>query len=217
MRTKLARWQRVQENLKLQKGAGTEEQLYGGLSSATATAVRGKVSQFKTEPIIQNFATIQEGYVFASSLPDKTTNPADDQALIYSLAKALDPGSVVREGEYATAQKYAQSWIKSFGAGVEQAILGTGFLSEEARKNIKKTIESRFNASKTSYNNLYERYSFGIENLTGRNDGELFLVDYSLPVSLKKYSPGTHIESDGILYLVKEDGETVEPIGSTKQ
>ena len=94
---------------------------------------------------------------------------------------------------------------------------GKHITTQEARKNIKKTIESRFNASKTSYNNLYERYSSSIENLTGRNDGELFLIDYSLPVSLKKYSPGTHIESDGVLYLVQEDGETVEPIGSIKQ
>lgn len=160
---------------------GDNQQLYAGLKPQTATAVRGQVSAFKSEPTIQNFAVVQEGRNFAQSLSDTTKNPADDQGLIYSLAKALDPGSVVREGEYATAQKYAQSWVKAYGKGVEQALLGTGFLSVEARKNIKKTIESKYNASRRSYDNLYNQYTGGINNLTGRNDGTLFLRDYIVP------------------------------------
>jgi hypothetical protein len=170
--------------------AGTDpDQLYSGLSAQTAAAVRSKVGKFSTEPIVQNFATIQEGYNFVQSLSDDTTNPADDQALIYALAKTLDPGSVVREGEYATAQKYAQSWIKAFGTGVEQAIAGTGFLSKEARENIKNTIESRYNASKTSYENLYTNYTNSVNSLTGRSDGDSFLVDYATPVTPQQYGP----------------------------
>lgn len=164
-------------------GGQAGEQLYSGLSSSTSTAVRSKVGKFSSEPIVQNFATIQEGYNFASALNDATQNPADDQALIYSLAKALDPGSVVREGEYATAQKYAQSWIDSYGKGVEQALLGTGFLSQSARKNIKQTIKQKYEASKTSYDNLYKNYSTGINNLTGREDGTAFLQDYYIEPS----------------------------------
>lgn len=154
------------------------EQLYSGLTSATATAVRSKVGKFGSEPIVQNFATIQDGYVFTQSIDSNTTNPADDQALIYSLAKTLDPGSVVREGEYATAQKYAQSWAKAYGKGVTQAIAGTGFLSKEARENIKTVIETKYNSSKRSYDNLYNNYVQGINSLTGRGDGAQFLTDY---------------------------------------
>lgn len=168
------------EDLKASPGGS---QLYSGLSSQTSTAVRSQVGKFAGEPMVQNFATIQEGYNFASNLSDTTTNPADDQALIYALAKVLDPGSVVREGEYATAQKYSQSWASAFGKGVSQAILGTGFLSEQARKNIKKTIEERYKASKTSYDNLYSKYSKGINILTGRTNGADFLIDYATPTS----------------------------------
>lgn len=168
-------------------GAPTDGQagvaLYSGLSNATATAVRSKVSKFSTEPLVQNFATIQEGKNFASSIPDKTTNPADDQGLIYSLAKVLDPGSVVREGEYATAQKYSQSWVKAFGKSVTQAINGSGFLSEEARKNIKSTIESKYKASEKSYKNLQSSYTEGINKLTGRTNGSDFLIEYAIPDS----------------------------------
>lgn len=158
----------------------TNPKLYSGLDGKTSTAVRTKVSAFKSEPLVQNYATIQEGRNFAKSLSDTTKNPADDQALIYSLAKALDPGSVVREGEYATAQKYAQSWVKAYGKGVEQALAGTGFLSQSARKNIKSTIESKFSASQQSYDNLKKQYVSGVNNLTGRADGDKFLVDYSI-------------------------------------
>lgn len=164
----------------LEPGTGGDAPLYNGLSSPTATAVRGIVSGFKSEPQVTNFATIQDGYNFVQSIPDKTTNPADDQALVYALAKTLDPGSVVREGEYATAQKYSQSWIKAYGKGVEQAVAGTGFLSETARKNIKNTIETKYKSSKVSYDNLYNQYSKQINNLTGRDDGTKFLRDYAV-------------------------------------
>jgi dsDNA-binding SOS-regulon protein len=163
-------------------GGGNEdavEQLYTGLKSTTATAVRAKVGAFKSETMVTNFSTIQDGYNFAKSISSTTTNPADDQALIYSLAKALDPSSVVREGEYATAQKYAQSWVSAYGKGVSQALAGTGFLSTKARENIKKVIEAKYLSSKKSYDNVYKQYIDGINSLTGRNDGSKFIVDYS--------------------------------------
>lgn len=159
---------------------GEDPQLYSGLSSATATAVRSQVNAYKTEPVVQNFAVVQEGRNFANSLANTTQNPADDQALIYALAKALDPGSVVREGEYATAQKYSQSWISAYGKGVEQALAGTGFLSQTARENIKKTIEQKYNASKASYDNLSKEYQNSISGLTGRSDGSKFIKDYTV-------------------------------------
>lgn len=165
-------------------GATTEgDPIYAGLSPQTSTAVRGQVTAWKGEPQVQNFATIQDGYNFASSLSDTTVNPADDQALIYALAKALDPGSVVREGEYATAQKYAQSWAKAYGKKITQAIAGTGFLSEEARRNIKKTIETKYTSTKRTYDQLRGSYVGGINSLTGRKDGDKFLREYSTGAS----------------------------------
>lgn len=159
---------------------GGDTPLYNGLKPATATAVRGQVSTFKSEPSVQNFVVVQEGRNFAKSLSNTTTNPVDDQGLIYSLAKALDPGSVVREGEYATAQKYSQSWINAYGKGVTQALAGTGFLTEQARKNIKATIESKYKSSERTYDNLFSQYVGGINNLTGRDDGAKFLKDYKI-------------------------------------
>lgn len=174
---------------------GDNPQLYSGLSSKTATAVRSKVGAWKSEGVVTNFATIQEGRNFAGSLSDDTTNPSDDQGLIYALAKALDPGSVVREGEYATAQKYSQSLIDAYGKGVTQAINGTGFLSKQARRNIKDTIEARYQASKQSYTALQSQYEQGINALTGRSDGGKFLTDYT--AAPLESSSNTVIAPDG--------------------
>ena len=140
-----------------------------GLTNTQIDNISPLVSQFQNSPIVQNYNAIDEGYTFAKSLSNTTTNPADDQALIYALAKALDPGSVVREGEYATAQKYAQSLVQSYGKSVEQALSGTGFLSTGARKNIKSTIESRFNAAQKSYDNLFSETERRV-NLIGNTD-----------------------------------------------
>ncbi|MFA5014815.1 MAG: hypothetical protein WC549_04680 [Actinomycetota bacterium] len=154
-------------------------QLYAGLSSQTSTAVRTKVSGFKSEPIVTNFNVINEGYNFAKSITSDTKNPADDIGMIYAFAKIMDPNSVVREGEYATVQKYAQTWAESFGFKASRIFSNTKFLTKEALENMKKTLELKYNASKSNYNNIYQQYSQGINNLTGRNDGNKFLVDYS--------------------------------------
>jgi hypothetical protein len=169
---------------------GDNPQLYAGLSAKTATAVRAQVAAFKSEPAVQNFAVIQEGRNFAGSLSDTTKNPTDDQGLIYALAKAMDPGSVVREGEYATAQKYAQSLVDSYGKGVTQAINGTGFLTEKARRQIKDTIEARYKASLGSYTHLENQYQTGINNLTGRSDGAKFVRDYQTGGQEAATAPG---------------------------
>ena len=204
--------QLASERLKLQQlrepGTGGDAPLYNGLSPQTATAVRGIVSGFKSEPQLTNFATIQDGYNFASAIDTKTNNPADDQALVYALAKALDPGSVVREGEYKTALNYSQSWVKAYGKGVEQALLGTGFLSETARENIKKVIETKYKSSKVSYDNIYKQYTGQINNLTGRDDGTKFLRDYAINTNPTGQQTVKSGGQDWIVGQVYNDGKS---------
>jgi hypothetical protein len=191
------------------------EQLYSGLSSPTATAVRAKVNAFKSEKAITNFSTLQEGYQFAKSMDPNTRNPSDDQALIYAFAKAMDPDSVVREGEYATVQKYSQSLAQSYGKGITQAIAGTGFLSRDARANIIKTIETKYNASKKQYDTVYGNYQQSINSLTGRDDGEQFLTDYTTKTSVMATGPdGTQYEFDADS-LTDEERQTLIDEGYT--
>lgn len=148
-----------------------------GFSSANINSTINSIAgSFDNEPIVKNFNIQNEGYQFAKSLSNDTKNPSDDQGLIYAFAKAMDPNSVVREGEYATVQKYSQSLLDSYGKSVLQAINGTGFLTPEARTNIKKTIETKVKASKANYDNVKSEYQKRIDKAA--KGGGNSLTDY---------------------------------------
>lgn len=137
-----------------------------------------KARAFDSLPIVKKTQTMAEAVSFADGLDPKTTNPADDQALIYAFAKAMDPESVVREGEYATVQKYAQSWAQSFGFNTARIFTNTTFLTPEARANMKRTIKARYQAGKTQYDNVRKEYVSQVNRITGADDGDDWLTDY---------------------------------------
>jgi hypothetical protein len=149
-----------------------------GLPVATQRRVDIKARAFDSQPIVKKIQTMAEAVTFADGLDPKTTNPADDQALIYSFAKAMDPESVVREGEYATVQKYAQSWAERFGFDVARIFSNTTFLTPEARANMKATIRARYQAARPQYDNVRQSYVTQINRITKQADGNDYLVDY---------------------------------------
>jgi hypothetical protein len=70
-----------------------------------------------------------------AKIREAATNPtpANDIALIFGYMKILDPGSVVREGEFATAQN-ASSIDETVRARYNQLIKNKGLLSDEQRQ-----------------------------------------------------------------------------------
>jgi hypothetical protein len=137
-----------------------------------------KTKAFDSLPVVKRVQTMAEGASFANSLDKNTKNPADDQALIYAFAKVMDPESVVREGEYATVQKYAQSWAQSFGFNAARMFSNTPFLTPEARANMKATMMAKFGASRKQYDNVRRSYTDLINQITGKDDGDTWLTDY---------------------------------------
>jgi hypothetical protein len=133
---------------------------------------------FDAQPVVKRTQTMAEAVSFTQSLNPNTKNPADDQGLIYAFAKAMDPDSVVREGEYATVQKYAQSWADKFGFDAKRVFSNTAFLTPEARKNMKATVEAKYKAGRSQYDNLRTQYAKRIKTVTGQ-EGEPFLIDYA--------------------------------------
>jgi azurin len=144
--------------------------------SARATTLASQWSnQFNNNDIVKNYAVIQDGLNFSKSLGPTS---ADDMGLLYAFAKAMDPNSVVREGEYATVQKYAQSWAEAFGFKAARMVTNTRFLSDEARKNMISTIESKSKAAKTSYDNFRRETGKKFENIG--EDPEEWIANYDL-------------------------------------
>jgi hypothetical protein len=147
------------------------------------TKVTGKADQFDGEQQVKSFQIIQEGKNFVDSMSSDTDNASDDQAFIYAFAKIMDPASVVREGEYATVQRYAQSWADTFGFNAKTALMGGKFLTKDAIDNMKKTITSRYGAAEKSYDQLRNGYIGSIDSIAGKKVGAIILQDYKTPNS----------------------------------
>lgn len=150
-----------------------------GLNQQANTRVNQISSQFDNEPIVKQYNVISEAKQFIDSLgTGKKATASDDQGLLYSFAKAMDPGSVVREGEYATVQKYSQSWADQFGFKAARIFSNSPFLTDEARKMLKDTIRKKEEASARQYDNVYNEYGRRIEKQAGVKNGSEFLTNY---------------------------------------
>ncbi|KHD88831.1 MAG: hypothetical protein OM95_06865 [Bdellovibrio sp. ArHS] len=62
--------------------------------------------EFNADPVVKNFKDVQQSYQKITDMAKKPS-AAGDISMIFSYMKMLDPGSVVREGEQATAQNAA--------------------------------------------------------------------------------------------------------------
>lgn len=194
------------------------EQSYGtpALSSVPKEyrqSVITKASEFDTQQPVKSFQILQESKNLVDSLASNTTNPVDDQALIYAFAKAMDPNSVVRESEYATAQAYAQDTLSKLGYDVQRFFDAKGFLKPDARGNIKTTINSKYKASEKSYDQTRNSYIKTINNLAGADVGSKVLQDYKFDTTENKPTPKVQtrtIEYQGKRYSVDEKGDMTE-------
>lgn len=140
--------------------------------------------QFVGLDVVKNFNLISTAVATVDALPKDTATSADDQALLYAFAKAMDPNSVVREGEYNTIQKYAQSWLEQFGIQVQRVFENKPLFPEtpegrKSRQNLKDTIVTKYKAAKLQYENIRNSYAGQIDRVTGGTDGADYLIDFS--------------------------------------
>lgn len=197
--------------------------LTGGLTAAQINQTINQIAgAFDNEPIVKNYNTSLEGYQTLKTIGVKSKSPADDIAFIYGFAKIMDPNSVVREGEYNTIQKYAQTWANNFGFTATRIFSNTNFLSADAKQKMLNALEAKFGSIQTQYKNLSSEYQRQIND--ARTGLPRQITDYSKaflqqettppPSTSAKYKPGSIIKSGKILYLVGADGKTITPVGS---
>lgn len=146
-----------------------------GLTNQQIDNVSPLVTQFQNSPIVQNYNTIGETL---NAVRSAGSTPTDDIQRIYAFAKIMDPASAVREGEYKTIQDYSTALLQRYGLNTKRVFDNAGFLTQEARGFLLNTLENRFKASQSSYNNLYNETSRRI-NLIGSTDkGTQLLNNY---------------------------------------
>ena len=142
----------------------------GGFTPAQINSTVNQIAgAFDSEQIVKDFNQINSGYQTIKSIGTATTSPADDITFIYSFAKIMDPNSVVREGEYATIQKYAQTWADNFGFTAKRIFSNTNFLSQDAKEKMLSSVRAKLNTATAQYTNLYSEYQRQINDaLTGK-------------------------------------------------
>jgi hypothetical protein len=141
--------------------------------------------EFNALPQVKDFATRSAGLgtVLASATDP---SPAGDISLIFAFMKMLDPTSVVREGEFATAQS-AGSIPESIWAKYNQALEGTR-LAPTVRDDFVDRAQRIYNRASEDFGKTYKRYE-AIATRSGLNPNSA-LIDYraaspesQLPVS----------------------------------
>ena len=151
------------------------EQARGALPPAIQTRVQGIAGQFDAEQAVKAYQTSAEAI---DAVKNSGITPTDDIGRIYAFAKVMDPNSVVREGEYATVQKYATAVLQRYGLEAKRVFTNSGFLTDEARKFLLTTLENRLASSKKAVDNIYSEYGRRIDKVTGRTDGTDYITDY---------------------------------------
>lgn len=123
-------------------------------------------AQFGSQPAVRDLASVRSQIGIIGSIAQKAAASArgegppvsaqDDLALIFSFMKMLDPGSVVREGEFANAQNTAGIPDRIRNA-YNNALSGTR-LSDSQRTEFFNTATSVMDSYSTSYADQADRY-----------------------------------------------------------
>jgi hypothetical protein len=133
------------------------------------------------------FITIRDA---KNRLDDIEKTGAGDMALLFQYMKILDPGSTVREGEFATAQSVAG--VPGQIETLRQRVLGEGMLSEGARNQIKSQANRFYQAAAKQHDKTTTQFA----EIAKRNklDPDSVIVDL-LPA-------GANVTPSGIKFKV---------------
>ena len=111
---------------------------------------------FNQEPAVKDYKSMLTNYTKIETSAKKETAQWD-MSLIFSYMKMLDPNSVVREWEYATAENAGNvptKWIQAYN----KAVKGTK-LTKQQRQNMLDTARSLMDWATQNYNQLLDDYA----------------------------------------------------------
>jgi hypothetical protein len=115
---------------------------------------QGLRQEFNNLPEVKNYSDAISSLAGAMKAPD---NAQGDLAVVYSFAKAMDPGSVVREGEMDMANATA-SQVQQVNQMV-QAITAGKRLPPAVRVHLIDAARQKIAGLRAPYDQQYQRYS----------------------------------------------------------
>lgn len=128
-----------------------------GIGKAEIKAETDLRKEFNSLPIAKDFNDVRMSMGKVRGLANKKdATAADDIALIFSYMKMLDPGSVVREGEFANAQNAAGVPDRVVNA-YNRALKGN-MLNAEQRRKFGESAAQVYLAAREQYNAKADEY-----------------------------------------------------------
>lgn len=127
--------------------------------------------EFARDPIVRDSSAIAQSFSRMVSVAEQPSSGANDLAIIFSFMKLLDPGSVVREGEFANAQN-SQGVPARTRALYNRVISGERLTTEtrlefvESAQSIVKGQREALNRVLTRFEGLAERIGVPLEDVT---------------------------------------------------
>jgi hypothetical protein len=114
-------------------------------------------TQLHQEQAYKDYRSMQSTYTKIESSAQKKT-PQWDMSLIFAYMKMLDPNSVVREWEYATAQNAGNVWDKIIN--LYNNTITWKKLTENQRQEFLEMAKSLMDGATYNYNNLLDDYAW---------------------------------------------------------
>jgi hypothetical protein len=111
--------------------------------------------EFETQPAVKTFGEVQSAFGKVSEAA-KGNSPASDLSMLYSYAKLLDPGSVVRESEFQTMAQTGAFGDK-VAAAVKKLAIGER-LTEAQRADFVKAAKQQFDVYGKQFDESAARY-----------------------------------------------------------
>lgn len=147
--------------------------------------------EFTNLPVVKNFSEVRDAF---SKIGAAAKNPdaVSDLALIFSYMKLLDPGSVVRETEFATAQNAAG--VPDRIRSQFNKVLSGERLAPEQRKAFVGTAGALFNAQKDNYDaavndyrELASQYGYEPDRIVKASESEGDDTDAAIAEQAKRF------------------------------
>ena len=157
-----------------------------GIIPPEAVAVAQTINKdFEDEPIVKAYNEGLQKYIVLEDTLENGIDGIQDLQLVYAFMKAVDPESVVRESEFATAADtgnifqgaYAR-FNKAFGTG--------GFLPEEVKNDFIRSARASFDAQNTQYYNVKNEKAKQINQRLGISNGADYLTSYESAAPLQQ-------------------------------
>jgi len=150
-----------------------------GLSPGQFQRIQMIASSFDSRPSVKAFEEQAEKMKTVQAIAKGGYGGPGDLALVFEFMRGLDPTSVVRESEYATAAKSGnifRGWAAKFNGWLDPK---GGFLDPKVGESFAAILEEKVRTKGKDIDAVRKDYARRINKITGKADGEEYLTDYT--------------------------------------